>query len=74
MWVALLRILIPVVIIVVVALGFIWPRYRKYREYNDNKNNMIEVEAEVVNSKQHDPTVADEGSASDKKSEASDKK
>lgn len=51
MWVAILRIVIPLVIIVLLA-GFLIPRLRKY---NTGKQDRIEVEAEVVNSKQHDP-------------------
>lgn len=56
MWFAILRIVIPL-LIVVLLVGFFWPRYRQYKE---SKRNMIEVEAEVVNSKQHDPTKEDD--------------
>lgn len=51
MWIAILRIVIPIVIIILL-LGMILPRIKKYRDQRDGKR--IDVEAEVVNSKQHE--------------------
>ena len=47
--IALLRILVPLVILVVIIVGFLWPRYLKYKQ---DKAGRVDVDAEVINSEQ----------------------
>ena len=52
MHIALLRIIIPIIIFLVV-LRIVWPRYQRFKQ---QREQMIEVDAEVVGSEQHTST------------------